>query len=61
MTLAPIRPKDPRKVEGGRLGASRRWKNHEPCVLRIDSLPLAYRQAVLALIAAAKKAEPGDG
>ena len=43
-------------AEAGRIGARRRWG--EPRVLRLDSLTPEQRRLVLALVAAAKAAEP---
>jgi hypothetical protein len=46
MTSSGTRLKDPRQVEGGRLGAFRRWG--PPRVVRIDDFEDAERAAIVA-------------
>lgn len=59
MTLtAPT--KNPVKVRAGKAAALARW-GPEPRILRLDTLQPPYRDAVLALLAAAKSTRAVDG
>lgn len=52
MAEAATKPLTP--AERGRLGAERRWADHLPTTIRLDSLSGPQRQLVVALIAAAR-------
>lgn len=55
--------KDPRFVESGLRGARKRWADHEPRTVRLDSLDSRVRDAVLMLIRAdeaARRFEPDE-
>lgn len=60
MTLA-TQGKDPAAVRRGRLGASRRWSNHTPTVVRLDSLGPEARHLITLLIRAAREADRDPG
>jgi hypothetical protein len=48
--------KDPAAVALGKRGAAARWAEHQPRVVRLDSLSLEQRHLVMTLIRAAREA-----
>ena len=49
--------KNPTKVRAGKIGAAKRWADHDRRLVRLDALRPEARRLILSLIEAAKAAE----